>query len=354
MPRIASAPRSKHAPMSDPSPPPPSPPWLSLLVPVHGVEDYIEACLLSILSQWQEGVEVVVLDDASPDRSADIARDVAARFPGRIRVLAGERNVGLAAARNRLLQAARGAFVWFLDSDDVLLPGAIVGLKAVIDAGPVDLVMCDFAVLRDRPRLRHALRGEAHRSTFRAGRSRGTEAALLAEGLLRGRQLHAWSKIARREVWAAAPFPEGRYFEDIPVIPSLAAAARHWHHAARPWVGYRQRAGSILSTLGVPKLMHLLQSLEDLHRGVEGRPVLATPGVRQQVQVFALRMLVYAAKRLPAEEDDRAAFLERTRDALALLFPGGLADAIRALRRQRGLLAAWSTERRLRAVGLLA
>lgn len=332
-------------------PVPPASPWLSVLVPAFKVEDYIEACLCSVMSQWREGVEVLVLDDASPDRSAEIARAVAGRFPGRIRVFGVERNGGLAAARNRLLEDARGDFVWFLDSDDVLMPGAIDGLKAVLDAGPVDLVMCDFAMVRERFGLKHRLRGEAHRATFRGPRRVGSDAAALAEGIMRGRQLHAWSKIARREVWAAAPFPVGRYYEDIPALPALLGEARSWRHVAKPWVGYRQRAGSILAHIDAGKTAHLMQGLVDLDRGIRGRPSLATPAVLRALRAFCLRTLASTAKRQRRGQHDDAA--SSARAVIGELFPEGLPAAFREVRQDLGVVPAWTMARRLRAAGLI-
>ena len=68
------------------------------------------------------------------------------------------------------------------------------------------------------------------------------------DGLLQVGQLHSWSKIARREVWQAAPFPEGRYYEDMAVIAALIASTRSYRYVPETWVGYRQREGSILAS----------------------------------------------------------------------------------------------------------
>ena len=60
-------------------------PWLSVLVPVYGVERYLEACVASVLAQGVDGIEVVLLDDASPDRSGQIAAQLQVRHPGVVR-----------------------------------------------------------------------------------------------------------------------------------------------------------------------------------------------------------------------------------------------------------------------------
>ncbi len=99
-----------------------------------------------------------------------------------------------------------------------------------------DAVLCDFAVWRERPRLKHRLRGEGHRSTF-AGphavlRPGGPE---LLAGLLATGQLHAWSKITRRDLWPeTVRFPAGRYFEDMATMPLALLRARSYWHAPGP------------------------------------------------------------------------------------------------------------------------
>ena len=75
-------------------------PWLSVLVPFHNVERYIGECVESILSQADDGVEIVLLDDASPDGSLAIARALQQRAPQAIRIVSHAENRGLSTTRN--------------------------------------------------------------------------------------------------------------------------------------------------------------------------------------------------------------------------------------------------------------
>ena len=97
-------------------------PTLSVVVPVYRVEGYLRECLDSILAGAGADVEVVAVDDASPDGCAAILDRYAAADP-RVRVVRMAANVGLGMARNAGLDAARGEYVWFVDSDDWLPPG---------------------------------------------------------------------------------------------------------------------------------------------------------------------------------------------------------------------------------------
>lgn len=248
-------------------------PWLSILVPVYNVQDYLAECLASVVEQLQAlpdggtGVEILVLDDASSDGSRALMDQLAARWPGRLRLLQHARNAGLSAARNSMIDVARGEYLWFLDSDDKLLPGALDGLRQVLARQPgIDAVLCDFAVWRERPRLKHRLRGEAHRRSFAgpAGGPQGDRAALLSGLLLTG-QLHAWSKITRRALWGAdLRFPPGRYFEDMATMPLALLRARSYCYVRAPWVAYRQRDTSILATMTPAKARDQVQALQAL------------------------------------------------------------------------------------------
>lgn len=97
-------------------------PCISLIIPVYKAEEFIEACLNSVFSQLSDGVEVILVDDGTPDSSIEIVRRT---FPqwiaGGQLVLLEQSNMGLGAARNTGIRESRGDYIAFLDSDDVLL-----------------------------------------------------------------------------------------------------------------------------------------------------------------------------------------------------------------------------------------
>jgi glycosyltransferase involved in cell wall biosynthesis len=215
-------------------------PWLSILLPVYNVAPFLQACVESILAQLPaQGVEVLLLDDASTDESGRICGDLAAMQPDRLRVLVHDRNRGLSAARNTLLEAATGRYFWFVDPDDLMLPGAISALQIIVDAHEPDIVLCNYR------RLGNVI------STFSGPeRISSTSRDALIRGLFKRGRLHAWTKIARRELWGKdLRFPVGRVFEDIIVSPRLCLRARSFYHVPEPWIEYRVREDSITATL---------------------------------------------------------------------------------------------------------
>jgi len=253
---------------------PPSPdkaatPWLSLLIPVYNVEPWLEACLASVFAQEAlDGVEVLAVDDCATDGSPALLQAWAERHPGRLRVIRHACNAGISATRNTLVEASRGHYLWFLDADDVLMPGAVASLRRQVQAHQPDLVLCDFAYLRERQKLKHRLRGEQHVRSFDGPSSRlQTDRGLLLQGLLVLGYLHCWSRISRRSLWGEdLRFPVGRYYEDMAVVPALALRASTWLHVPEVWIGYRQRPGSILATGDTRKYEHMMQALAGLGR----------------------------------------------------------------------------------------
>lgn len=133
---------------------------ISVIVPVYGVEPYVRDCLASVGSQKFDGeIECLVVDDRGPDRSMDVVRDFIAAYDGPVdfRIITRPDNGGLSAARNSGLDAATGSHVYFLDSDDELLPDALASISAPLAAHPdLDLIVSPYlhtATQRSLPRL---------------------------------------------------------------------------------------------------------------------------------------------------------------------------------------------------------
>lgn len=130
-----------------PAAPPEEASLVSVIVPAYNAAPYLGAALASALAQTHADLEVIVVDDGSTDDTAAVAADVAARDP-RVRVLR-QANQGVAAARNRALEAARGAFIAPLDADDLWHPDKLARqLAALRAAGPAaGLAYCGWETL---------------------------------------------------------------------------------------------------------------------------------------------------------------------------------------------------------------
>jgi glycosyltransferase involved in cell wall biosynthesis len=133
-------------------------PDVSIVIPVYNKEEYLEECVRSVLENGFENLEVVCVDDASTDSSAEILKSLSHRF-SRLSFIPLSANSGASVARNTGMQQARGKYVGFLDADDRLTPGAVGELVATAEANDSDLVRGKITGFTDADEP-HALAGE--------------------------------------------------------------------------------------------------------------------------------------------------------------------------------------------------
>lgn len=113
---------------------------ISVIIPVYKAESYLPTCLDSVLGQTYRNLEIILVDDGSPDRSGAICNEYAAK-DSRIRVIHQE-NEGLSAARNAGLGLAKGDYIGFVDSDDYIDPGMYKALYDCMQVTCADIVQC--------------------------------------------------------------------------------------------------------------------------------------------------------------------------------------------------------------------
>jgi CDP-glycerol glycerophosphotransferase len=247
-------------------------PQISIVLPVYGVQDYLPYCLDSILGQEGARIEVIAVDDASPDDCGKIL-DTRAALDPRLRVVHLAANAGPGHARNTGLDLATGAYVWFADADDTLAPGALAQVSARLDAGP-DLLLIDYA---DRypdgstaPSPGEELLRAAPAGPF----------TLAEQPQLVNLTMTAWSKVFGRDFLRqlGVPFSAGIH-EDVVVTCAALLAARRI--AALPEVCYlyrRARPGSFMVTPGRDHLA-IFASYERVLEMAAADPAV-TPAVR--------------------------------------------------------------------------
>lgn len=272
-------------------------PWLSILVPVYNVAPFVEECLHSIGGQLdgRPDIEVILLDDLSTDESANLCENFIARCDADIRLLRHAENSGPSAARNSMLEVARGDYVWFVDADDKILPGSIEALQRIAASVAPDIIMCDY--VRE---------GREHYPTFDGpARCVGNCTETLVAGVFAKRRLHAWSRIWKRDLFGSSiRFPVGACFEDAATIPWLLLKAESHYYAAEPWVYYRSRPGSIMARLARTRSFDVRRNddLAGALTGFSGALADALPHAGPEtlaaVACFQSREFVKIAKRL--------------------------------------------------------
>ena len=219
---------------------------ISVVVPVYNVQDYLRVCLDSILGQTFTDLEVIAVDDASPDASPAILDEYAASDP-RVRVVHLANNAGLGGARNAGMQVANGRYLIFVDSDDYLAEGALAAIAEAVVDGP-DVVVFDYDRVypdgHSEPNPRSQVLSAVAAGPGLAGRP--TLLTLLPV---------VWNKAYRRE-WVGRHGFEFRpgYYEDVPwTYPALISAATI---AVLERTCYHYRQGRASSILGAADRRH--------------------------------------------------------------------------------------------------
>ncbi len=113
-------------------------PKVSVIIPVYNVEQYVERCLTSVLNQTLQDIEIIIVDDETPDRSMEICERYAAE-DSRIRIH-HQTNRGLGLSRNSGIELSTGTYLAFLDSDDYLAPNALQRLYTLAEDHDLDIV----------------------------------------------------------------------------------------------------------------------------------------------------------------------------------------------------------------------
>ena len=283
-------------------------PLLSVIVPVHGVERYLPRCLNSVLSGSSAAdLEVVVVDDRSPDRSGRIAAQVARQDP-RVRVLHLEHNVGLGQARNIGVDHARGRYLWFVDGDDWLAPGAVAAVLArLAETVAVDVLVVDHAEVFPDGRVRPG---------SPQGALAGEPGPLLQRPRLMELSQSACTKVVRREFLdrIGLRFANG-WYEDTSFSHPLLFAAERIDTVERVCYLYRQRPDGAITKSVSDRHFEVFDQYERAWQAVESTGVTYRRfrGQLFQFMIDHLLVIVGSAFRVPPHR--RREFFERMADA---------------------------------------
>lgn len=210
---------------------------LSIIVPVYKVEEYLDACVESILSQKVNDCEIILVDDCSPD-SCGIMCDEWAKKDKRIKVIHCQNNGGLSFARNQGLKIACGEYITFVDSDDYLAPDTYKANLLILDGNP-DVYVLEFPV--------YVYYGSKKEYKYIPKVGELTYIEWVNE---RGfKSCYVCNKIYRRELWNNMRFPEGRLFEDILTTPYIIEKSGKMYCSDVGMYYYCDRSGSISNTI---------------------------------------------------------------------------------------------------------
>lgn len=235
---------------------------ISIIVPVFGVEPFLDECVLSLLRQTYEDLEIILVDDGSPDCCDRICDHYAALDP-RIRVI-HKKNGGLSDARNAGLDVACGEYIGFVDSDDYVSSDMFAFLHSLMENTNSDISICGHVKTSHNGKPRLFLN---HKKVYVMD-SQEALAKMLQLGLY---ESFAWNKLFRRELFDSVRFPSGHLHEDLYTTYKAFDKAERIAYCKQVKYFYRQRIGSILHTVYSPKYYDYIQASIEVRDFVEAK-----------------------------------------------------------------------------------
>lgn len=178
---------------------------ISIIVPVYKVEKYLKKCLDSIINQTYKNLEIIIVDDGSPDGCPNIC-DEYSKKDDRIKVI-HQKNMGLSIARNNGIKLATGEYIGFVDSDDFIEPTMYEDLYNAIIKNNAQMSICNFNVITNKDKYK--------RNDYPENKTYD-KMEILKEILLdKNIQSYAWNKLYKKELFDAIQYPAGKKYEDI-------------------------------------------------------------------------------------------------------------------------------------------
>lgn len=259
-------------------------PLISVIVPVYRVEEYLSQCIESLLAQTYRNLEIILVEDGSPDDSGAICDSYAAK-DSRIRVLHKE-NGGVSSARNAGLAAVTGELIAFVDGDDFVTPDIYERMYGCMEADArLDVVYCACTRYPFQKQLLHM--DFFPTGTVLTGREM-TEKLLIDQVTS-----HMWLGLYKRFCWEGIVFPEGRTYEDVAMTYRAFRNVSHVCFLKEPLYCYRVNDTSITQTVKPKKVYDIYASYRDRYFGSrEDFPALAD-GICAQAAHYAVSLLFH-------------------------------------------------------------
>jgi len=225
---------------------------VSVIVPVYNVEKYLDECLSSLVNQTLSDIEIIVVNDGTKDNSQSIIDHYVKQYPNKVVSLIKE-NGGLGDARNYGIPYAKGEYIGFVDSDDIVHLEMYEKMFNKARLENSDLVLCDLEYFYETSNEKMVKEGLVQIENIDVNKT-----VFLSP-------LFAWNKLYRRSLFieSGLKYPIGLWYEDIPVTVPFFTLAKKISYVNETLIYYRQRSTSIMGSVDNPKvkdifdIMHL-------------------------------------------------------------------------------------------------
>lgn len=255
---------------------------ISIIVPVYKVEDYLEKCIESILNQTYKNIEIILVDDGSPDRCGKICDDYAIK-DNRIKVI-HKKNGGLSEARNYGINIASGEYILFIDSDDYIDKNMCEILIKEAKKNDSDIVICNYYNVKENDYF-------INKMSITNNKILLTNLEMMKIFFLKGysETIIVWNKLYKKKLFYTNEnirFPVGKLHEDIFTIYKLYYIANKIVVVNKPLYYYVQRKESIMGKFSEKNIIAHMDCIKEYYIFSKNKKI----NMKYMVQIASLRI----------------------------------------------------------------
>lgn len=236
---------------------------ISVIVPVYRVEDYLDECVQSIIDQSYTNLEIILVDDGSPDKCPQMCETWKSK-DNRIKVV-HKKNGGLSSARNAGLDIARGDYISFVDSDDYIAQDMILNLYKCIKKNKTDISACKIYSVTGNIIVEYDKSGNAIKDKSNVLRAFDYLRLYLGGNI----ENASWNKLYKRECFKTIRFREGRNNEDYLMLYELCKSISSISFVDYFGYYYRQREGSIVHDKKKYLYFDIIDNIQEIKEDIE-------------------------------------------------------------------------------------
>ena len=263
-------------------------PKISIIIPIYKTETYIRKCIDSIVKQTYSNIEVLLVDDGSPDKCGEICDSYADKYPY-IKVI-HQQNQGQAAARNNAVLIAAGEFIVFVDSDDYISRDCIEYLVKLQQKYNADVAIggCEYIYEGKKPPVRTDSSKEYVWSA--------EDALIYMNYLTKGFGATPWAKIYKRELILKHPFPVGQIYEDLATLYKIIGDSEIIAFGSKRIYYWVQREGSTMRMAFDDRQLAGITAAADQIKYIEKRYPRALPAAKARYMGKIIEIMPLALK----------------------------------------------------------
>lgn len=240
-------------------------PKISVVVPIYNTEKYLRKCLSSIVNQTMKDIEIICVDDCSPDESYKIVKGFQEN-DSRVKYIKHDNNLGQGGARNTAIKASTADFIASVDSDDSMQLTMLEELWKASEDGRFDIVCCGYSKVGEDGQI--ISESEFKEEIVDVDKNKINVFKLLNPAI--------WNKLWRKSLFIENDiyYPENIYFQDMATTPLLVACATQIKFIKPCLYNYLVREGSVTNSYSSKHIINYLMVFEILYEGLKRRGLI--------------------------------------------------------------------------------